>query len=234
MHIFKIHIQILIISTIILPQNAYFFKSCNLLRLGVKSVTTKFIVINETYIINHSRSVYRMDEKKYFELLISGEYQMEAVLKCNDYTQKFGLTLTKEDVMTLINERKDSLKEQQRVEFGEGILPKLIFSFCDSAYITQDNYVETICMLQDIFYLYKNESLDELNDDELVEFMKDTFEHECQGSLEYLEDTKLEEFARNIRASTRKFIGRYAIEESDDTSSNKYYYRENYYGDDYE
>ena len=53
--------------------------------------------------------------------------------------------------------------------------------------------------LQESFYLYKNESLDELTDDELLEFMKEAFDGRCQGSLEYLEETVLEEFARNIR-----------------------------------
>ena len=39
--------------------------------------------------------------------------------------------------------------------------------------------------------------------------MRDAFNGECQGSLEYLEETCLEQFARDIRANTRKFIGRY-------------------------
>ena len=33
----------------------------------------------------------------------------------------------------------------------------------------QENYADTLMRLQDIFYLYKNESLDELTDDELLE-----------------------------------------------------------------
>jgi len=80
------------------------------------------------------------------------------------------------------------LREQQRVEFGEGILPRLIFTFCDSPHIYQQNYVETLLRLQDIFYLYKNECMDELTDDELLDFMKKAFDGECEGSLDYLED----------------------------------------------
>ena len=49
-----------------------------------------------------------------------------------------------------------------------------------------------------------------MTDDELISVMRNAFEGECQGSLEYLEETFLDEFARGIRASTRKFIGRYA------------------------
>ncbi|MDY2590150.1 MAG: DUF6323 family protein [Agathobacter sp.] len=37
------------------------------------------------------------------------------------------------------------------------------------------DYVDTISGLQEIFYLYKNESLDVLTDDELLEFMNSSF-----------------------------------------------------------
>ena len=56
--------------------------------------------------------------------------------------------------------------------------------------------------------IYANESLDELSDDELIEYMKKHFDDDCQGSLEYLEDTCLEDFARSIRKRTHGFIGR--------------------------
>lgn len=39
--------------------------------------------------------------------------------------------------------------------------------------------------------------------------MKYKFDGICQGSLDYLEDTCLERFARNIRGETRKFFGKY-------------------------
>lgn len=144
---------------------------------------------------------------------ISESSQLVKLAATNQYTNQFGLTLSEEEALILVQERRDILKEQQRVEFGEGILPKLIFAFCDSAYIYQENYVEVIGRLQEIFYLYKNESMDEVTDDELISYMKERFEGECMGSLDYLEDTCLEEFARNIRRQTQKFIGRYSEDE---------------------
>ncbi|GLB30581.1 hypothetical protein LAD12857_25040 [Lacrimispora amygdalina] len=117
----------------------------------------------------------------------------------NEYTGQFGLKLSEEDAALLLTERKNILKKQERVEFGEGILPKLIFAFCDSPYIYQDNYTDTLGRLQEIFYLYKNETLDEIPDDELIEFMKEQFDGPCQGSVDYLEDTSLEVFARKSR-----------------------------------
>ena len=149
-----------------------------------------------------------MDEKDLLELL-SGQNQIQRVMETNQKTEKFGLVLTKEDAKALVERRKENLKEQQRIEFGEGILPKLIFTFCDSPYIYQDNYVDTISRLQEIFYLYKNESMDEFSDDELLDFMKNAFDGECEGSLEYLEETCLEELARSVRKEGKNFFGKY-------------------------
>ena len=141
---------------------------------------------------------YDLAEKDWFELL-SGQNQVQQLMEMNQKTQHFGLVLTEEEAKLIVEKKKESLKEQQRVEFGETILSKLIDTFCDSPYISQRDYADTLMRLQEIFYLYKNESLDELADDELLEFMKKAFDGRCQGSLEYLEETVLEEFARNIR-----------------------------------
>ncbi|MGN0307839.1 MAG: DUF6323 family protein [Lachnospiraceae bacterium] len=141
--------------------------------------------------------------------MASPAYQQEKLLwETNRYTGQFGLILTKEDIDVLIRERMNCLKEQQRIEFGEGILPKLIFAFCDSSFIFQENYLDTLIRLQEIFYLYKNEALDELSDDELIAYMQESYNGECQGSLEYLEAACLEAFARGIRSRTHRFIGR--------------------------
>lgn len=146
-----------------------------------------------------------MDEDLYLTLL--EKQQIKSVLETNQYTNQFGLTLSEEDTKLLVKERNNTLKEQQRVEFGEGILNRLIFAFCDSDFIYQENYVETIVSLQEIFYLYKNESMDELTDDELIDYMKNAFNGDCQGSLEYLSGTFLERLAREIRTNTRNFFG---------------------------
>ena len=131
--------------------------------------------------------------------VLAGQNQVQKVMDMNQKTERFGLSLTQEDAELLVERKMECLKEQQRVEFGETILSKLIDTFCDSPYISQNDYVDTISGLQELFYLYKNESLDVLTDDELLEFMKEAFDGKCQGSLEYLEETVLEEFARNIR-----------------------------------
>lgn len=154
-----------------------------------------------------------MMKEEYLLSLLSEKNQMVCVMDTNQYTQRFGLMLSEQEAELLVKEQTEVLKEQQRIEFGKGVLEKLIFAFCDSNFISQDNYAETIQRLQEIFYLYKNESMDELTDDELIEFMREAFDGKCQGSLDYLEDTCLEEFAREIRSNTHRFIGRYKVDE---------------------
>lgn len=122
--------------------------------------------------------------------------KMEA---CNSYTKKFGLELSKDEIAGLMQERFDALNRSGRIELAGGILDKLIFEFCDSAFIWQDNYVLILSQLQEMFYYFKNESLDEISDDELIQFMKNYFEGECQGSIEYMQETKLEDMCRAIR-----------------------------------
>lgn len=149
-----------------------------------------------------------MYKKEWMEIL-TGEYQIQKILEVNQKTERFGLILSEQDVKVLIQKRTEALKEQQRIEFGESILPKLIFTFCDSPYIYQENYVDTISRLQEIFYLYQNESMDDLSDDELLEYMKAAFDGECEGSLEYLEETVLDAFARDIRREGKHFFGKH-------------------------
>ncbi|MGO5051760.1 DUF6323 family protein [Lachnospiraceae bacterium LCP25S3_G4] len=153
-----------------------------------------------------------MDSQEWI-MLISNQNQMKRVMDTNQFTKQFGVSLNEEEVAILLRDRKESLKEQERVEFGQGILPKIIFTFCDSPYIYQDNYVHVLGRLQDIFYLYKNEALDEVTDDELLEYMRIQFDGICQGSLDHLEDTCLEGFAREIRRSSHGFLGKYEEED---------------------
>ena len=102
----------------------------------------------------------------------------------------------------ILAERKNALAEQRRIEFGAGIAIKIIYEFCDSEYIHQSNYVETIIRLQEIFYLYKNEMHDEITDDELLHLMKEQFENICFGDLDHLESTCLANFAEQSGLDT--------------------------------
>lgn len=137
--------------------------------------------------------------------LMDGQMWLEQVRETNQYTEKYGLALSEEDAELLLAEKKQILKNERRVEFGQSILPQIIYTFCDSSYISQDDYVDTLIRLQEIFYLYKNEMHDEITDEELLTFMKEQFETVCFGDLQYLEGTCLDIFAQAIRAGYRGY-----------------------------
>ena len=105
-------------------------------------------------------------------VLLQRQNQLAGVMKTNQFTEKFGLRLSEQDAELILQERGNALREQKRVEFGEGIASRIIYEFCDSDFIDQNNYVDTVIRLQEIFYLFKNEMQDEIPDDELLHLMK--------------------------------------------------------------
>ena len=124
----------------------------------------------------------------------------EKLLACNEYTEKYGLTLTLADVQALEAARKSALKNTGRIEFGGGITEKLIKEFCDSPFIQRADYAEILERLTEIFYLYKNETLDILTDDELIKWMGKFYNTSCQGSTELLESRELYRLSQNVKA----------------------------------
>ena len=125
--------------------------------------------------------------------------QTAALLATNEMTGAYGLILTTEDVKRIMQVRAESLHDNARVEFGEGIAAKLVLAFADSPYLTQDNYADTIAALLILFDTFKNELRDAYNDRELLTFMRNAFDGECAGSLELLET---EAFPRLLTSDT--------------------------------
>ncbi|WP_102411809.1 DUF6323 family protein [Beduinella massiliensis] len=146
-------------------------------------------------------------KEELFQLAIRSAEQEEIgrMLACNKKLEAYGLTLREEDAKALLANRTQSLQKHERVEFAESILPKLIFAFFDSAYLSKEEYIRTVGELLDVFYLFKNESGDRLTDDELLAFMREQFDNVCFGSVEYLAETCLDRFARAIRAGYRGY-----------------------------
>ena len=140
-------------------------------------------------------------------VLLQQQNQLGKVVETNQTAERYGLVLSEEDAKLILEEKNNALREQKRVEFGGGSTPKIIYEFCDSDFIDQNNYVETIIRLQEIFYLFKNEMEDEITDDELLHLMKEQYELICFGDLDYLEGTCLNIFSQAIRAGYQGYQG---------------------------
>lgn len=126
------------------------------------------------------------------------ELEISKIKQCNQISIKYGLSLSDEQIENIIQRRIDTLKDIKRIEFKESVIDKIIKEFCDSPYIFQDNYAQTLYELIEIFYEYKNETMDLISDDELIKFMKKSFDGICQGDLDYLSGTVMCEMKNNV------------------------------------
>lgn len=138
--------------------------------------------------------------EKNWMALLQQKNRIAKVMEADGAAGRYGLTLSEEEAKRIVEAEAKALGQERRVELGEGISPRIIYEFCDSDYITQDDYVDTVIRLQQIFFLYKNEMNDEITDDELLHFMKEQFETVCFGDLDYLEGTCLSIFSQAVRA----------------------------------
>ena len=141
----------------------------------------------------------------FFPAALLNRQVVTEIQRCNDYTIRYGLQLSDEDIHELAESRSEALERCGRIEFGGGVIQKLILQFADSSYLNQEDYARTLIELQDIFYYFKNESIEELSDDELIKLMKKYYDDVCQGSLEYLNSTMLENYCRDVRYHTKEY-----------------------------
>lgn len=123
----------------------------------------------------------------------------QKILLHNEKTVQYGLVLTQQQAIELLQTQAEEQRYHGRLEFGEGPVGKLIEAFADSPYITRQNYAATLHALIETFYYYKNETEDKLTDDELIEYMKKFFNGSCEGSIELLNSRELDSLARSLR-----------------------------------
>ena len=127
----------------------------------------------------------------------------QTLLRTNDAARQYGLSLTPEQAQALLKSWNRILKESGRIELGDSILEQLILGFCDSPYLSDADYADTIEQLLELFYNAKNDTLGLIPDDELIVWMRSHFDDACGGSLEHL-SLALESLARNLRTWGRE------------------------------
>lgn len=136
---------------------------------------------------------------------IINKLALTEIRNCNDITCRFGLELTEKEALELVDTRNEALKSTGRIEFAGGVIKKIIIEFCDSPYISHHNYVSSLNDLIETFYYFKNETIDEISDDELISIMHTYFDHNCQGCIELLQNRELETLAHNIRFGIKDY-----------------------------
>lgn len=125
--------------------------------------------------------------------------EAESLLDYNPHIAGFGLALGREEAIVLLERRDVALVQSGRLEFGESVVKKLLLAFRDSPFLLPNRLGETLGELTELFYLYKNECMDALTDDELLERMRAAFDGPCQGSVELMGGRELWTGAYNLR-----------------------------------
>jgi hypothetical protein len=134
-----------------------------------------------------------MDENFFLNMKTTlGAGSVSALERCNQMTQRYGLSLSLQQMRVLTASRAAALREAGRIEFGAGILEDLVAAFCSSPYIEQENFEDTLSELQELFYRGKGESAEQVSDDELLDLMRQLFDGSAHGSTDYLTDMLLE------------------------------------------
>jgi len=137
--------------------------------------------------------------------------ELNEIIKCNNISGIYGLTLTHDQILGLLETRYYALTANDRIEFGSGLIEKLIKAFCDSSFLSMHNYSETLNELIELFYCFKTKYNGLIQDDDLIEDMKKVFE-KSNGCIELLSDC-------NLYERFRGYIISYELDFSEDDNN---------------
>ena len=132
---------------------------------------------------------------------ISPYNSIDELLKTNEESAKYGLLLSSQDALELIEARNLTIQNYGRVELGIDVVKNIISEFCSSPYINAQDYTSTLNELVDIFYYMKNETADRIGDSELIGLMKIYFNNSCRGSTDLLKNRELALIASILKKS---------------------------------
>lgn len=139
----------------------------------------------------------KTDLAVFFDGELAGVHMKERILSCNEVSEKYGLSLNREQAAALVQVCGETLKKTGRIEMGDGIADRIILEFCDSSYISAENYEDLLGKFIELFYRFKNETHDIISDADLIRLMKSEFDGFCAGSEDLLSQ-RLTELAKHI------------------------------------
>ena len=144
------------------------------------------------------------------------------LMALNAVSEKYGLVLSEDEAHSLSVMRSRSVKENDRVEIGEGAVPEIVKKFCTSRFVTQEDYAYILEEVTYLFYYIKTETDDKISDADLIDELFDRFELECRGSVDTLEQREAERIIRKVNSGenyTKWFAERDELEVTDERGS---------------
>lgn len=157
---------------------------------------------------------------------------VDELAACNEALGRHGLSLSAEDARAIVVGRSEALRVTERVEFGGGVAKELVLAFAGSPFVSQSTFAQTIVELQELFYDFKNESLELISDTDLIAKMRWLFDEVANGDLGYLEEALFEGLGRAVKEealggdAVAEYASAYeddaADPEADDAAANAY------------
>lgn len=114
---------------------------------------------------------------------IHNRYIAKELALLNDYTAQYGIVLSEKDCTDIAECRSELLTENERIEIGTGAVKRIIEEFCDSGYVNQQNFTDTVEGLLECFYAIKTETEDRIDDESVLNFLKNVFENDAGGDV---------------------------------------------------
>lgn len=119
------------------------------------------------------------------------------LLEANHELKRNNFALTASDAAEILTARSYTLTNQGRVEFNLSVTKALLKRLSVSDYITQENFVDTVNDLYEIFHLIKNITSDYVGDDEVLDAIMNFYNGACGGSAELLAGKGVEKILQN-------------------------------------
>ncbi len=114
---------------------------------------------------------------------VQNTYIANQLLALNKTTKQSGIVLTKSDCAEIAQCRGELLVQTERIEVGAGAVSKIIEMFCDSGYVDQRTFKDTVNALLECFYEIKTQTDDNLDDEAVLGFLLYMFENEVGGDV---------------------------------------------------
>lgn len=111
----------------------------------------------------------------------------KSVLACNEKSGDYLLTLTEEQAREIVEHKNTAAKENGLIELKGGVVPQIIDSFCDSAYLDSYNYVSSLKTFTTVFLRIRNELPGTVADEEIIYCLRTDFDRYCGGDIYCLE-----------------------------------------------
>lgn len=130
-------------------------------------------------------------------LYVNDQENINNLINMNEIPKDKKLVLSKKEILMLIENKNNTLKDIGRIEIGKSIIDDIVYAFYDSEYIDSDNYFETINEIISIFYMCQDKFSDYLIDDEIIKCLRNSFD-ELGGSLELISSISFDKLNTRI------------------------------------